>query len=225
MVSIHIIYDKEKSDKRIFLRLETLLVLTFIVMKERGKYKMIRTYTDINSTTWDNWAQNGCEWSIAISHEEYQKAKSGDWGVYLTPCVIVPHQWFGDLKDKKLLGLASGGGQQMPVFTALGANCTIFDNSQSQLEAEKIVSEREGYSIDIVKGDMTKPLPFENESFDIIFHPVSNCYIEDILPVWRECYRVLKKGGILLAGFSNGVDFLFEDEAPLTVVNKLPLIL
>jgi ubiquinone/menaquinone biosynthesis C-methylase UbiE len=183
---------------------------------------MNRTYTEINSKTWDCWAENGCEWSLPISHEEYKTVKSGEWGVYLTPCVIVPHQWFGALKDKQLLGLASGGGQQMPVFSALGANCTIFDYSDHQLEAEKMVSDREGYNINIIKGDMTKPLPFENETFDIIFHPVSNCYIEDILPVWNECYRVLKKGGILLTGFSNGIDFLFEDDSPLTVVNKLP---
>ena len=183
---------------------------------------MNRSYTDINSKTWDCWADNNCEWSIPISHEEYEKAKNGEWGVYLTPCITVPHEWFGDLKGKKLLGLASGGGQQMPIFTALGADCTIFDYSDQQLASEEMVAEREGYSIQIVKGDMTKPLPFPDETFDVIFHPVSNCYIEDVLPVWKECYRILKKGGILLAGFDNGLIFLFEDDSPLTVVNKLP---
>jgi len=39
----------------------------------------------------------------------------------LTPTKPVPREWFGDLKGKKLLGLASGGGQQMPIFTAAGA--------------------------------------------------------------------------------------------------------
>ncbi len=183
---------------------------------------MSGTYTKINSKTWDAWAESGCEWSLPISHEEYTKAQNGEWGVYLTPCITVPHEWFGDLKGKKLLGLASGGGQQMPIFTALGAVCTIFDYSDHQLESERNVSKREGYDIEIIKGDMTQPLPFKNETFDIIFHPVSNCYIEDVLPVWKECHRVLKRGGILLSGFSNGIDFLFEDDSPLTVVNKLP---
>jgi len=27
---------------------------------------------------------------------------------------------------------------------------------------------------------MTKPFPFENETFDIIFNPVSNVYVEDL---------------------------------------------
>ncbi len=179
-------------------------------------------YTEINSKTWDKWSENNCEWSIPITQEEYQKAKTGEWGVYLTPCITVPHEWFGSLKDKKLLGLASGGGQQMPLFSALGAECTIFDYSDRQLAAERMVAEREGYNIRIIKGDMTDPLPFEEGSFDIIFHPVSNCYIEHIQPVWNECFRILKKGGILLAGFANDICFLFEEEAPLTVVNKLP---
>jgi SAM-dependent methyltransferase len=183
---------------------------------------MKEAYTKINARTWDCWAENECEWSRPVTEEEYQKAKCGEWGVFLTPCITVPHSWFGKIQNKMLLGLASGGGQQMPIFTALGACCTIFDNSDRQLESEKMVSEREGYSIKIVKGDMSKPLPFENEAFDIIFHPVSNCYIEDVLPLWRECYRVLKKGGILLAGFCNGIDFLFEGDSPLTVVNRLP---
>lgn len=183
-----------------------------------------RNYTDINSKTWDNWAENGCEWSQPITHEEYIKAKSGEWGVYLTPCRFVPKEWFGELEGKKLLGLASGGGQQMPIFTALGADCTVFDYSDRQLEAERAVAGREGYKINIVKGDMTKALPFEDGSFDIIFHPVSNCYIEDVYHVWNECHRVLKNGGILLAGFDNGMNFLFDDNGtlPLTAVNKLP---
>ncbi|MBO5167409.1 MAG: class I SAM-dependent methyltransferase [Lachnospiraceae bacterium] len=182
----------------------------------------MKDYTKINSETWDLWAENGCEWSIPITHEEYIKVEENNFGVYLTPCITVPREWFGTMKGKKILGLASGGGQQMPVFVKLGAECTIFDYSDRQLGAERMVAEREGYSIEIIKGDMTKPLPFEDESFDLIFHPVSNCYIEDVYHVWNECYRNLKKGGRLLSGFSNGLDFLFEGDNPLLVVNQLP---
>lgn len=117
----------------------------------------------------------------------------------------------------------SGGGQQIPIFTALGADSTVLDNSDSQLESERLVAEREGYLINIIKGDITQRLPFEDGSFDLIFHPVSNCYIEDVYHVWNECYRVLKSGGILLAGFDNGMNFLVEDDKePLVITNKLP---
>ena len=183
-----------------------------------------RNYTDVNSKTWDKWAENTIEWSIPITHEEYVNAQNGSWGVYLTPTIHVPKDWFLPFEGAKLLGLASGGGQQMPIFTALGAVCTVFDYSDKQLEKEREAAKREGYSINIIKGDMTKRLPFDDESFDMIFHPVSNCYIEDVRHVWNECYRVLKKGGVLLAGMDNGINFLFDDDGtlPLTVANKLP---
>ena len=183
---------------------------------------MKQGYTEINSKTIDKWSEEGWEWAKPISHEEYEKATKGDWSVVLTPIKPVPKEWFCEMKGAKVLGLASGGGQQMPIFAALGAECTVLDYSDAQLANEKMVAEREGYSINIVKADMTKPLPFEDESFDLIFHPVSNCYVEEVFPIWKECYRVLKKGGILLAGLDNGINFIFDIETESTVTYKLP---
>ena len=40
---------------------------------------------------------------------------------------------------------------------------------------------------------------FENEEFDLIFHPVSNCYVKEVKSIFKECARILKKGGILFA--------------------------
>ena len=132
----------------------------------------------------------------------------------------MPHEWFGDLAGKRVLGLASGGGQQIPVFTALGARCTVLDYSAAQLESERMVAAREGYAVECVQADMTKPLPFADASFDLIFHPVSNCYVEQLDPIWRECARVLKPGGVLLVGFDNGFNYLFDDD--WKICHKLP---
>lgn len=182
---------------------------------------MEQKYTEVNSSFIDKWIEEGWEWGQPITHEIFEKAINDDWFVLLTPTKPVPKEWFCDMKDAKVLGLASGGGQQMPIFTALGAQCTVLDYSESQLKSERMVAEREGYEIKTVRADMTKPLPFEDESFDLIFHPVSNCYVEDVVPIWKECFRVLKKGGILLAGLDNGFNYLFdEDESKM--VQKLP---
>jgi ubiquinone/menaquinone biosynthesis C-methylase UbiE len=182
-------------------------------------------YTDINIALINKWVKNGLEWVLPpISHEDFLKVKDGDYVIPLTPNKPVPKEWFPQLKGKKLLGLASGGGQQMPVFAALGADCTILDYSDEQLANEKFVSQRESYKINIVKADMTEKLPFKDSEFDVIFHPISNSYIEDVYHIWNECYRILKDGGILIAGMGNGLVYLFDnvEKLPLVVVNKLP---
>ena len=169
-------------------------------------------YQDINAETIDRWIREGWEWGKPISHESYEKAKQGTWDVLLTPTKPVPHRWFGALEGKRILGLASGGGQQMPIFAALGADCTVLDYSPLQCESERLVAEREGYAIRILRGDMTKPLPFPDESFDLIFHPVSNCYVREVRPIWKECFRVLRHGGELLSGTDHFVNYIVDDK-------------
>lgn len=178
-------------------------------------------YQDKNAQTIDQWVDEGWEWGRPVTHEEYAAALCGHAQIFLTPTKPVPAAWLGDVKGKRVLGLASGGGQQMPLLTAMGARCTVLDYSPRQLESERIVAVREGYSIDIVRADMTKPLPFADEAFDLIVHPVSNCYVESVEPIFRECYRVLKKGGALLSGLDNGVAFMFDNDEE-HVVNTLP---
>ncbi len=169
-------------------------------------------YTELNSKVIDSWVQGGWEWGTAIDHDCYLQAQQGKWEVVLTPTKAVPRDWFGELKNAKLLGLASGGGQQMPIFAAAGATVTVLDYSEEQLNTERMVAGREGYEIETIKADMTKRLPFEDESFDIIFHPVSNCFVEDVSHVFNECFRVLKKGGVLLGGYEVGYNYIFDDD-------------
>ena len=178
-------------------------------------------YQDINAATIDRWIEEGWEWGKPISHDDYVKAQKGEWDVLLTPTKPLPHEWLGDLRGKKVLGLASGGGQQMPIFAALGADCTVLDYSSKQIASERMVAEREGYQIRIIQGDMTRPLPFEDEEFDLVFHPVSNCYVEEVRPIWKECYRVLKHGGYLVAGTDHYINYIVDSDEK-RIVNSLP---
>lgn len=181
----------------------------------------MKKYTDINAATIDKWVEEGWKWGIPIDHETYVNAQNGNWSVVLTPTKPMPKTWLPKhLKGLKILGLAAGGGQQMPIFAALGANCTVLDYSTAQLKSEKIVSEREGYPIELIQFDMTNTLPFENETFDIIFHPVSNVYIKDVKSLFKECYRILKKNGILVSGLDNGINFMSSDE--ITIDQSFP---
>ncbi len=184
-------------------------------------------YVKENSKIWDDRSANADRWSVPVSSEETALAKEGSWSIVLTPSKPVPRDWFPqDLAGKNVLCLAGGGGQQGPILAAAGANVTVFDNSRTQLDKDIQVAERDGLSIQTVQGNMQDLSAFSDESFDLVFHPWSNGYIDNVLPVWRECARILKRGGILLAGFGNPIENIFDpvklEQGELTVAYKVP---
>src|SRR5215203_7154866 len=165
---------------------------------------------EYNSNAWDALVGRGDKWTIPVSTEEINRARAGKWSVVLTPSKPVPRDWFGDVKGRDILCLGSGGGQQAPVLAAAGANVTSFDNSAKQLESDRLVAEREGLKIRLEKGDSADLSRFANESFDLIFHPCSNCFMPELQPIWNECFRVLRPGGNLLTGFTKPELFIFD---------------
>ncbi|MDE7250277.1 MAG: class I SAM-dependent methyltransferase, partial [Lachnospiraceae bacterium] len=151
------------------------------------------SYIEENSKIWDKRVEKNDKWSVPVSSEIINQAREGTWSIVLTPTKPVPKDWFPDsLAGKKILCLASGGGQQGPVLAALGADVTVFDNSKKQLEKDEFVADRDNLRIKTVQGNMQDLSVFEDESFDCIIHPWSNGYIDDVRPVWKECARVLK---------------------------------
>lgn len=181
-----------------------------------------------NQVAWDNQSrQQQSPWVQPVTPQDIAAAKSGQWQVILTPTKTVPADWFGDLQNKEVLGLASGGGQQVPILADAGATVTSFDNSPEQLNKDKLVAKREGLDIALEQGDMADLSRFEDETFDLIFHPVANVFCEHIQPVWQHCARILKPGGRLLSGFMNPDFFMFDHEdidegGPLQVRFALP---
>ncbi|MDE5951172.1 MAG: class I SAM-dependent methyltransferase [Acetatifactor sp.] len=185
------------------------------------------SYIDENSKIWDKRVEKNDKWSVPVSSEIISQAREGTWSIVLTPTKPVPKDWFPDsLAGKKILCLASGGGQQGPVLAALGADVTVFDNSKKQLEKDEFVAARDNLRIKTVQGNMQDLSVFEDESFDCIIHPWSNGYVDDVRPVWKECARVLKKNGLLLAGFGNPIEYIFNvgklEKGILSVENTIP---
>jgi len=166
-----------------------------------------------NRIVWDKnveWGEN--RWTIPVSPEVVAAARQGRWEIYLTPTKPVPETWFPDLKGRDVLCLASGGGQQGPILAAAGADVTVFDNSPKQLAQDRFVAERDKLEIATIEGDMADLSAFPDESFDLIVHPVSNCFAPAVRPVWVESFRVLRPGGALLSGFNNPAVYLFDYE-------------
>ncbi|MHB8134557.1 MAG: methyltransferase domain-containing protein [Anaerolineaceae bacterium] len=184
----------------------------------------VRAY---NRDAWNKQVDSGCVWSRPVDHDVIEKAKKGDWEIVLTPLISVPNNWYPDFKGKNVLCLASGGGQQAPILAAAGGLVTSFDNSPQQLAQDHLVAQREGLSIEIVEGDMRDLSVLADEQFTLIFHPVSNIFVPDVLPVWKEAFRVLEPGGVLLSGLVNPINYIFDiekydHEKILEVRHKIP---
>lgn len=183
----------------------------------------VRAY---NRQAWDVQVEKGDRWTEPVSAETIARARAGDWSIVLTPQKPVPRAWFPPLAELPVLCLASSGGQQAPVLAAAGARVTVLDNSPRQLAQDRAVAERDGLAITTVEGDMRDLSALEGESFGLIVHAVSNVFVPDVRPVWCEAFRVLRPGGVLLAGFCNPVMFLFDQErsqaGELVVRHRIP---
>jgi SAM-dependent methyltransferase len=141
----------------------------------------------INQEGWDRRVDEGDVWTRPVSPEETRRARQGDWSVVLTPNTPVPRDWFGEV--------------------------VVFDASARQLGQDQAVARRDGLAIATQQGFMHDLSVFAGERFDIVFHPVSNSFAPEIEPVWRECFRVLRRGGVLLAGFMNPIVYIFDADA------------
>ncbi|MCG8453165.1 MAG: class I SAM-dependent methyltransferase [Spirochaetales bacterium] len=180
-----------------------------------------------NREAWNLLSAQKNEWTVPATPQQIAQAKAGKISIVLTPTKPIPAPWLGNLSGKKVLCLASGGGQQAPLLAAAGAQVTVLDNSPAQLATDQQVAQREGLEITTIQGDMRHFPQISSNQFHLIIHPVSNCFIDDVRPLWKEAYRVLQPGGELLAGFSNPAIYLFEpdlwdNEQRLVVTGRIP---
>jgi len=179
-----------------------------------------------NRRAWDAMVARGNRWTVAVDAAAVAAARGGDWSIVLTPEKPVPRAWFPPLAGEPVLCLAGAGGQQAPILAAAGARVTVLDNSPAQLAQDRAVAERERLDVTCVLGDMRDLGAFADQAFALVFHPCSNSFVPDVRPVWREAFRVLRPGGLLLAGFTNPVEYLFDaaalERGELVVRHTLP---
>ena len=137
-----------------------------------------------------------------------QRAVAGE--LYATPAldrefenplaVVDQCGWLGgDVRGKRLLCLAAGGGRHSVLFASAGAVVTVVDLSPRMLELDRQVARDRGLSIRVVESSMDCLGALDAKGFDIVVQPVSTCYVADIRKVYLEVARVLKGGGVYVS--------------------------
>jgi len=86
-----------------------------------------------NRAVWEALGSQDCPWTRPVTPADIAAARQGRWRIYLAPTTPVPHTWLAPLKNRSVLCLASGGGQQGPMLAAAGARVTVLDFSEEQL--------------------------------------------------------------------------------------------
>lgn len=181
----------------------------------------MKTYQETNSIAWDSEVVQHNSWTVPISEDIILKAKKGEFNIYLTPSKQIKKEWLSDYKNKKILALACAGGQQAIAFAAANNDVVVFDISEKQLDQDKKTAKKYDLNIETIKGDMQDLSIFEDNTFDYIYNPTSTCFISDVEQVYKECYRVLKKGGEFITSATNPALYLFDEKDVLK--NKLKI--
>jgi SAM-dependent methyltransferase len=183
---------------------------------------------ELNQQAWDHAVDRGDNpYTQPVSAEQVMAARRGDWSITLSEQRPVPRDWLEPLAGARVLCLAGGGGQQAPILAAAGAQVTLVDLSARQLDQDRLVAERDGLDITTIQADMADLGVLPDEAVDLVVNPVSTLFVPDLAPVWAECHRVLAGGGVLISGFMNPDEFVFDDEAldnegVFAVKNPLP---
>lgn len=169
--------------------------------------------------------ENDVNWSACATQEQLQMAREGELRLPFAPDSAIPMEWLGDVRGKRVLCLAGAGGLQAPLLACAGAEVTVLDLSEQMLDKDREVAARENLNIRIEHGNMCNLSRFADESFDLVLNPPSLFYVPDVMPVFREVYRVLKKGGSFILISFNPIAYVCEYDAELScykAVNRMP---
>lgn len=173
----------------------------------------------------DLLVENDVNWSACATDAEMKKARQGQVTLPFGVDAMIPAQWLGDVRGKRILCLAGAGGLQGPLLACAGADVTVLDLSLRMLDKDRAIAEREGLDIRIEQGNMCELSRFADASFDLVINPPSLCYVPDVAPVFREVYRVLKAGGSFIMISMNPIAYVCDWDESIgcyKAVNRMP---
>jgi malonyl-CoA O-methyltransferase len=98
--------------------------------------------------------------------------------------------YIAEAEGKKVLDAGAGTGRLTIRLHEAGAEVTALDISPDMLR----ILEKKDSGIETVEGDM-EAMPFDDETFDMVFSSLSLVHLKDPKDFLDECYRVLKDDG------------------------------
>jgi len=125
---------------------------------------------------------------------------------------VYHHGVLKDVAGMQVLCLASGGGQDSVAFGLLGAEVTVFDLSDVQLERDRQAALHHGLQTETIQGDMRDLSVFSADRFDIVWQMYSINFIPSVQPIIAEVQRVLKPGGVYFLQFANPFSIAIDEE-------------
>jgi SAM-dependent methyltransferase len=125
---------------------------------------------------------------------------------------VYRHAILKEVAGRQVLCLASGGGQDSVAFGLLGADVTVLDLSDVQLERDRQAVVQHGLHTKTIQGDMRDLSIFPPNTFDIVWQMYSINFVPSVQPVIAEVRRVLKPGGIYFLQFANPFSIGIDEE-------------
>lgn len=143
-----------------------------------------------NQRVWDERARQGRAYTEPLTDEELTDPLRRKASL---------HWLGGDVRGRRVLCLAAGGGRHGVLYALAGAQVTVVDISPEMLRIDRDVAAARGVSVQTVQASMDQMPMFAAGHFDFVVQPVSTCYVPDLCRVYAEVARVLAGGGVYIS--------------------------
>ncbi len=123
---------------------------------------------------------------------------------------IYPAHILKGVANKDVLCLAAGGGQQSAVFGLLGANVTVIDFTQGQLDGDITAAKHYGYSVRTLRLNMRDLSTIEDTSFDFVYQGPSMSWVPSVREIYKGVSRIIRPRGWYRVDFGNPASHFLE---------------
>lgn len=144
---------------------------------------------DINRCIQKYWDKRSGDFG-AVRRKELASSDAAAWQSYI-------QRFLPAGQPLDILDIGTGPGFLAILMAKLGHRVTAMDSSTGMISEGRINAREYGVAVDFLIGD-AQTLPFAGETFDVVLSRNLTWNLPDAVAAYREWYRVLRLGGILI---------------------------